>query len=671
MYKCKAKFKFQNKQSKIRVFMEQKKDKTNIWINIKAAAGIIGLSEQTLKRQCRRGEFVFKIIKKEKRANYFIMLKSMPDFAQDKYLDETEFEAKYSEAPNWAKQQAEKYLQILENSKGLKGNDLKQFIEEWNKVNEPTSYSSVIKMRKRYFRYGLNGLLSRHGQHLRGTSVQDNYFEYFKNLYLIEGATSLRTCWDLTLGYAIREFNADRKNFPSFMAFKRRLDKEIPKQSIYLARYGQSAWNRKYGGYIDRDYSNILCNEVWISDHAQLDVACFDSDGKVVFPWITVWRDYKSGKWLGWILQTKNPNSDFIFQSFYYAAQEFGLPKDVIIDNGKDYRSKDFAGGRSNFKVDISKGQTSAMLKELNVKVHFALPYNAQTKPVERDFLKIKELLSKHCVGYRGGNVVERPEKLANEIKAGKIMQFEDFKKIFDDFILNVLNKKPSNGKNLNGICPDELFYNEYTEKITPSRDALKLFCMRTSRNFTIGQNGIQDRQLGITYWADWMITRSGLKVYLRRDVQDYKEAWAFKAYNDEFVGTVKAVKAVAALHADKVSKEEFKEALSIKKRNLKITKAYIKQVREIPLEEQYENYKAAYDSSNKDYKKNIKISKIANTNMDKAIQKNKEIEAFGRQDLSVFLEDKKPEEKLYLFETDKILEKERIEMETTRAKVL
>lgn len=651
--------------------MKQKKDKTNIWIDIKTAAVVIGLSEQTLKKQCRAGKFVFKIVKKGKRASYFILLKSLPNFAQDKYFGEKFPDIKYSEATNWAKQQAEKYLEILENSDGLKGGDLKQFIEEWNKTNEPTSYSSVIKMRRRYFRYGLSGLLSRHGQHLRGSSVKDDYFEYFKTLYLVEGAPSLRTCWDLTLGYAIREFNADRETFPSFMAFKRRLDKEIPKQGIYLARYGQSAWNRKYGGYIDRDYSNITCNEVWVSDHAQIDVACFDSDGKVVFPWVTVWRDYKSGKWLGWVLQTKNPNSDFIFQSFYYAAQKFGLPKDVIIDNGKDYRSKDFAGGRSNFKIDISKGQTSALLKELNVNVHFALPYNAQTKPVERDFLKIKELLSKHCVGYRGGNVVERPEKLASEIKAGKIMQFEDFKKIFDDFILNVLNKKPSNGKNLNGICPDELFYNEYTEKITPSRDALKLFCMRTSRNFTIGRNGIQDRQLGITYWADWMITRTGLKVYLRRDVQDYKEAWAFKADNDEFVGTVKAVKAVAALHADKVSKEEFKEALSIKKRNLKITKAYIKQTREIPLEEQYENYKAAYDSSNKDYKKSIKVSKIANTNMDKAIQKNKKMGAFGRQDLSVFLEDKKPEEKLYLFETDKILEKERIEMEAMRAKAL
>lgn len=651
--------------------MEQKKDKTNIWIDIKTVSALLDLSEQTLKKQCRVGKFVFKIVKKGKRANYFILLKSLPDFAQDKYFGENFSDIKYSEAPNWAKQQAEKYLQILEKSNGLKGNDLKQFIEEWNKVNDPTSYSSVIKIRRRYFRYGLNGLLSRHGQHLKGTSVKDDYFEYFKNLYLIEGAPSLRTCWDLTLGYAIREFNANKEIFPSFMAFKRRLDKEIPKQSIYLARYGQSAWNRKYGGYIDRDYSNIACNEVWVSDHAQIDVACFDSNGKVVFPWVTAWRDYKSGKWLGWILQTKNPNSDFIFQSFYYAAQEFGLPKDVIIDNGKDYRSKDFAGGRSNFKVDIHKGETSVMLKELNINVHFALPYNAQTKPIERDFLRIKELLSKHCIGYRGGNVVERPEKLATEIKVGKIMPFDRFKAVFDDFIVNVLNKKPSNGKNLNGICPDELFYNEYAEKITPSRDALKLFCMRTSRNFTIGRNGILDRQLGITYWADWMIARTGLKVYLRRDVQDYKEAWAFKADNDEFVGTVKAVKAVAALHADKVSKEEFKEALSIKKWNLKITKAYIRQTREIPLDEQYENYKAAYDSSNKDYKKNVKISKIANTNMDKAIQKNKEMESFGRQDLSIFLENQNPEPKLFLFETDKILEEELAEQMACRTGIV
>ena len=145
----------------------------------------------------------------------------------------------------------------------------------------------------------------------------------------------------------------------------------------------------------------------------------------------------------------------------------------------------------------------------------------------------------------------------------------------------------------------------------------------------------------------------------LRRDIQNYKEAWAFRADNEEFVGKVTAVRAVAALHAETVSKDEFKEAMSIKKRNLKITKSYIKQTREISLEEKCENYKTAYASVEKACKP--KVSKIANTNMDKAIRKNKEMEAFGRQDLSMFLEEKVvKEEPLYLFETDKILEEER-----------
>ncbi|MBR1681309.1 DDE-type integrase/transposase/recombinase, partial [bacterium] len=447
-----------------------------------------------------------------------------------------------------------------------------------------------------------------------------------------------------------------------FMSFKRRLEKEVPKQSIYLARYGDSAWNRKYGNYIERDYSNIICGKVWVSDHAQIDIACMTKDGDVVFPWVTAWRDYKSGKWLGWLLQSGNPNSDHIFQTFYYAADAYGLPEDVIIDNGKDYRCKDFAGGRRIIKIDTNKARTTSMLDELNVQVHFALPYNAQTKPIERDFLKIKELLSKHCIGYRGGNVVERPEKLAREIKEGKILQFEDLKKIFDNFVINVLNKKPSQGKNLQGLAPDELFNREAAEKITTSKDALKLFCMRTSKNYTISRNGIKDRELGITYWADWMISQTGLKVYLRRDIQDYTVAWAFKLENEEFVGKVKAVKAVAALHADAISKEEFKEAMSIKKRNLKVAKSYIKQTQNIPIEEQYENYKYAYNSMIKDSKYNPKVSKIANTKMDQAIQKAKEMEQVGKHDLGMFMDDSPKivkDNDLYLFETDKILEDE------------
>lgn len=638
-------------------------EKLNIpaWISIDKASKILNIKEKTIKNRCYKGEFIYKIEIKNNKKQIFIHNSSLPKQLIKKFTNNSTIDIqKYSEAPTWAKLQAEKYINILNASQNLNGNTLQEFVNTWNKNNpdNQTSYSSIIRMRHRYANEGISGLLSKYGNNSGRTIIDGLYYEYFKNLYLVEGAPSVRSCWELTLGYAMRTNGVIREEFPSYMSFMRRLEREVPRQSIYLARYGESAWNRKYGNYIERDYSNIICGKVWVSDHAQIDVACLTSDGNIVFPWVTAWRDYKSSKWLGWILQCGHPNSDLIFQSFYYAAETYGLPEDVIIDNGKDYRSKDFAGGRKAVKVNADKVKTTSMLAELNIEVHFALPYNAQTKPIERDFLKIKELLSKHCVGYRGGNVVERPEKLAVEIKKGKIMPFDKFKTLFDDFVINVLNKRPSQGKNLKGLSPDELFNQEFKEKITTSRDALKLFCMRTSKTFTVGRNGIKDSEFGITYWADWMISKNGLKVYLRRDIQNYKEAWAFNRDTDEFVGKVSAVHAVAALHADTVSKEEFKEAMSIKKRNLKVAKAYIKQTREISLEEQCENYKTAYASFEK--QTNTRVSKLANTNMDKAIRKNKEMEAFGKQDLSMFVDETLiKDEPLYLFETDKILEEE------------
>ena len=75
-------------------------------------------------------------------------------------------------------------------------------------------------------------------------------------------------------------------------------------------------------------------------------------------------------------------------------------------------------------------------------------------------------------------------------------------------------------------------------------------------------------------------------------------------------------------------------------------------------IEEKFENYKAVLSSEEKTARP--KVTKIANTNMDKAIRKNKEMEAQGKYDLSQLMSDTTiQEDPLYLFETDKVLEEE------------
>ena len=155
-------------------------------------------------------------------------------------------------------------------------------------------------------------------------------------------------------------------------------------------------------------------------------------------------------------------------------------------------------------------------------------------------------------------------------------MTFEDFKILFDTFIEKVLNKMPSKGKVLQGRCPDEVWNVEFKTKKTISRDALKLFCMRTTNNISVGRNGVHDSQLDITYWDEWMIAEKGRKVYLRRDISAYQEAWIFDAKTDNFLGKGFAVQSVPFMATTPVEKAQFKKALAVKRKEQKVIREFL-----------------------------------------------------------------------------------------------
>ena len=88
------------------------------------------------------------------------------------------------------------------------------------------------------------------------------------------------------------------------------------------------------------------------------------------------------------------------------------------MDNGKDYRCRDFAGGKKKYRLEVDTLRASALTMELGIEARFALPYNGRTKPIERDFREIKDNFNRYLLGYRGGHVRERPERLKKEIQA-------------------------------------------------------------------------------------------------------------------------------------------------------------------------------------------------------------------------------------------------------------
>jgi hypothetical protein len=595
------------------------------------------------------------------------------EFLESNALTDNELEMVfYSSAPAWARKKADKYLCVLRATEGLKGRALREFISEWNhKYPElRTSYPRVVTARRIYRQEGISCLLAQYGKSAGRTIVKDAWFTYFKAAYLLEGAPSLRSCWLRTLGYA-KHCSPDITigEFPSSKSFLRRLEREVPKSAVYLARHGREAWNSKFNNYIDRDYTHIRPGECFVSDHAQVDVAVMLPGGKACFPWLTAWRDFKSGKWLGWLHHPEPPNSDHVFQSFYHAVKECGIPGDVYIDNGKDYRARDFAGGRRFHRVNVDEYRAISVLGLLGISPHFSLPYNAQSKSIERDFLKNKEWFSKHVPGYRGGHVKERPEKLKSEIRTGKILTWNEYIVLMDIFVTDVLNKMPSNGKVLRGMSPDELWDREHTEARMVSPDALKLFCMRTSRPLTIGRNGVRDSETEVSYWGEWMSGMKGQKVYLRRDIKSYQEAWVFRAGDDEYLGKAYMAERAAALARTDLEKAQLRKLLAQKKQSEKITKAFIR-VKEAPSPaEAISHLKAGVETLNGNRQRSSigqgtgftgphgateRVVRRQNTKMDVVIKKENEMRKEGTCDINAIQPPVRAKRKIYIFESDK-----------------
>ena len=333
------------------------------WVDIKILADALGFKTETLRRGCASEKYVCRFKKSGKYKNYEIAISSLPSAYLKKYNNFINKQNNclqlnsevYDNAQEWQRKQADKYLQLITLTDGMSYNKTVEFLKSWNSAHpdKKVCYTSLYYAKQKYEESGVAGLLSQKGQGYKKQSIiPEDYYEYYKSLYLREGAPSAFFCWQATLGYAKDKDNIDILKFPSYKTFERLLKSRIPEQAIYMARFGNAAWNKKYASYIPRDYSNLRAGSCWVSDHAQIDVAV-SFNGSVCFPWVTVFRDVKTSKWLGWFLHAEAPNSDHIFQAFYYGVQHFGLPDDIYLDNGKDYRCKDFAGGRtSSIKVE-------------------------------------------------------------------------------------------------------------------------------------------------------------------------------------------------------------------------------------------------------------------------------------------------------------------------------
>lgn len=168
---------------------------------------------------------------------------------------------------------------------------------------------------------------------------------------------------------------------------------------------------------------------------------------------------------------------------------------------------------------------------------------------------------------------------------------------------------------------------------------------MRTSKPVKIGRNGVRDSQSDITYWGEWMYTEKGRKVFLRRDINAYQEAWVFDATTEEYLGKANLFQETSSLAKNNIEKAQLNKAMAAKKKEKKTMRSYVDALQGITEKEKFERTKLTLKQ---DFMSNPAIIEISNTKMDKVVKKENKTET------KEFLAQLKPKRNLYLTEAEK-----------------
>ena len=304
---------------------------------------------------------------------------------------------------------------------------------------------------------------------------------------------------------------------------------------ICYCRKGIQKWRSDYGHFTLRE-NPLLVNELWQGDHHIFDlfVRVKNTQQKndrtyekeiAVRPVLTAWMDTSTGCIVGWVISVL-PNADTIAEAFCRAvvltvSEEFhGLPKGILVDCGKDYRSALL----QNLPEDHSSVSDAplylnrrfaglGLLPALGVQIHSALPCHPQSKSIERLFGTLEREWICKLKGWCHPNPDKRPANFSKYLKSlldsKELLTLEEFVQIFRSKILPEYHHFRENDDAAEGWSPElasmsPLERYHVLEKpylVTPDWRTLSALKMHHASGCRIRHHGI--RFQNTWYWDD------------------------------------------------------------------------------------------------------------------------------------------------------------------------
>ncbi|MEW6652561.1 MAG: hypothetical protein AB1394_03725, partial [Bacteroidota bacterium] len=226
------------------------------WYTAKEVASLLEVSKVTVIRRTK--EFITKTEKGLGGEKFLFHFDSLPSTIKASLLknQSTEESLKvtratddlnlYSELKPWERKYVDFIIPILKASDGLKGKELDVFLVEQKnncsgKNRSGLSKGNFYKIRNRYIREGLRGIVPGYGKNEGATIINEESYQFFRDIYLKEKGTSAENCWIATKGEWIRTHAGEiPENFPSMNSFLRLLKQREPESVLAFARKGEA-----------------------------------------------------------------------------------------------------------------------------------------------------------------------------------------------------------------------------------------------------------------------------------------------------------------------------------------------------------------------------------------------------------------------------------------------
>lgn len=404
---------------------------------------------------------------------------------------------------------------------GGKGSPLDVELQRYSAATgQSYTWKTFYRNRKLFAEGGIAALAPQHGLHRRGESKLHPFdVELYKKLWLSENAPNHKAVYALVRAEAQKQ-GRDVSRFPHPESFRKAIYKEVTPSERYRMRHGYRAWQRKYGGYVQRSVKELPAGAIWVGDNRPLDVWCVDADlngGRPFRPMLSAWIDFKSRFWVSHEIYQGSPNADWQVQTLKWAMEDHGLPGEgIYIDNGKDYVAKDFLG----------------IISILGLKYRNALPYNADAKVIEPMFRRQIEKVEKFLTGYTGRNSEHKPEYTSALLKKSRkaahkgqpqpaaFIPFSELKALVSGY-LHTANQTPWKSGPMKHKTPEQVFHTAQDgsarqfQQIRPG--TLDLLCMPVAEK-KICRNGVFCEKQKAWYWAPELEAEKGRTITYRRD---------------------------------------------------------------------------------------------------------------------------------------------------------